>query len=269
MIRQRSLSYLLALALLGALPACNQGDTQSGAQGGGTAQTSAQADQSEAADQEHPADEHGGSGHGEAMEQTAAEEAVTEESGNPLMKPNSKELNMQAPATFKAKFETSKGSFVISVTRDWAPIGADRFFNLVRNGFYDDQRFFRVVPGFVVQWGIHGDPQISRFWDDATIKDDPVKASNKRGFITYAKTGMPNSRSTQLFINFGDNARLDTMGFAPFGQVTEGMEIVEKLYSGYQEQPTSLQGEMVAKGNAFLAEKFPNLDYIKKASIIE
>jgi peptidyl-prolyl cis-trans isomerase A (cyclophilin A) len=242
----RSRAWLTMLAVLVAAPACSQnaGDAQEGA----TTHTE------------------------QRMAQAAAEKpkpAVTEETGEPLMNPNSKEMTLAAPAKFKAKFETSKGNFVLEVTREWAPIGADRFFNLVRHGYYDNCRFFRMVPGFVVQWGIHGDPAISKHWNDANMKDDPVKASNKRGFITYAKTNAPDSRSTQLFINFADNSRLDGMGFAPFGQVTEGMDIVEKLYSGYKEQPTNTQGEIMARGNAFLNEKFPQLDYIKKASIVE
>jgi peptidyl-prolyl cis-trans isomerase A (cyclophilin A) len=176
-------------------------------------------------------------------------------------------LVAKAPDTFKAKFETTKGTFVVEVHRDWSPNGADRFYNLVKNGFFDGVKFFRVVPGFVVQWGIHGDPSIASKWLKATIPDDPVKQSNKRGFITYAKSGAPNSRSVQLFINLADNARLDGMGFAPFGQITEGMDVVDKLYGDYGEGLTKLQGRIAEEGNAFLDKNYPNLDTIKKATI--
>ena len=135
---------------------------------------------------------------------------------------------------FKANFDTSKGTFVIEVHRDWAPIGADRFYNLVKNGFYDDVRFFRVIPGFMAQFGIHGTPAVAKLWRPRAIKDDPVKQSNKRGYVTFATAG-PNTRTTQLFINFGDNAALDKQGFAPFGQVVTGMDVVDKIYNGYGE----------------------------------
>jgi len=179
-------------------------------------------------------------------------------------------LNETAPATYKARFDTSKGVFVIDVHRDFAPLGADRFYNLVKNGFYDDDRFFRVISGFMVQFGINGDPKISAPWRDAQIKDDPVKQSNKRGFISFATSG-PNSRTTQVFINFGDNGRLDSSGFSPFGQVTSGMNVVDSLYSGYGEGAPSgrgpNQGQIQFEGNAYLVKAFPNLDYVKKATI--
>ena len=173
-------------------------------------------------------------------------------------------LKEQAPATFKALFETSAGNFVIEVRRDWAPMGADRFYNLVKNGFYDNCRFFRVVSGFMVQFGINGDPSIQSFWRSANITDDPVKQSNRRGYITFA-TGGPNTRTTQVFINFGDNNGLDGQGFAPFGRVVSGMNVVDKIYSGYGEQPN--QGSIQMQGNAYLEKAFPKLDYIKKATI--
>lgn len=180
-------------------------------------------------------------------------------------------LTAKAPDTFKAKFDTSKGIFVVTVHRDWAPIGADRFYNLVSNGFYDDVRFFRVLDGFMAQFGINGTPAIQSAWKNATLTDDPVKESNKRGFMTYAKTGAPNSRSTQLFINFGNNASLDRQGFAPFGEITTGMDVVDKLYSGYGEGAPSGKGPEQARiqseGNAYLVKDFPKLDYVKKATI--
>jgi peptidyl-prolyl cis-trans isomerase A (cyclophilin A) len=179
-------------------------------------------------------------------------------------------LTEQAPATYKARFDTSKGVFVIDVRREWAPVGADRFYNLVKNGFYDDNRFFRVISGFMVQFGVNGNPQVSTPWRNAQIKDDPVKQSNKRGFITFATSG-PNSRTTQVFINFGDNARLDGMGFASFGQVSSGMNVVDQLYSDYGEGAPSgrgpNQGRMQSEGNAYLTKDFPNLDFVRKATI--
>ena len=179
----------------------------------------------------------------------------------------------KAPDTFKAKFETSKGTFVVSVHRAWAPLGADRFYNLVRGGFYDECRFFRVIDGLVAQVGINGDPAIQSAWRESTFQDDAVKESNKRGFVTFAKTRASNSRSTQFFINFSDaNAKLDKQGFAPFGEVVPpGMEVVDKLYSGYGEGAPSgsgpEQGKIQMEGNAYLMKGFPKLDYIKKATI--
>jgi peptidyl-prolyl cis-trans isomerase A (cyclophilin A) len=176
-------------------------------------------------------------------------------------------LTAKAPATFKAKFDTTKGVFVVEVHREWSPNGADRFYNLVKHGYFDGVKFFRAVPNFVVQWGIHGDPAIANKWLQANIPDDAVKESNKRGFVTYAKSTAPNSRSVQLFINLVDNSRLDGMGFAPFGKVTEGMEIVDTLYNGYGEGLTKLQGRIAEEGNAFLEKNYPQLDAIKKATI--
>jgi peptidyl-prolyl cis-trans isomerase A (cyclophilin A) len=173
----------------------------------------------------------------------------------------------KAPATFKAKFETTKGIFVIEVHRDWAPAGADRFYNLVKNGYFSDVKFFRVVPGFVVQFGIHGDPSIASKWLKSNIQDDPVKESNKRGNLTFAMSSQPNSRSVQMFINLRDNTALDAKGFAPIGKVTSGMEVVDKLYDGYGEGLTQLQGRIASEGNAFLEKNYPNLDGIKKATI--
>ena len=178
-------------------------------------------------------------------------------------------LKEKAPEKFSVKFETTKGDFVIDVTRAWSPNGADRFYNLAKNGFFDGVKFFRVVPNFVVQFGIHGDPALAKPWLEANIPDDEVKSSNKRGFITYAKSSRPNSRSTQLFINLKDNTRLDAMGFSPFGEVTKGMDVVDKLYQGYGEQITQLQGKIAEEGNAYLDKEWPKLDGIKKAMIVK
>ncbi len=176
----------------------------------------------------------------------------------------------QAPATYKARFTTSKGDFVVQVTRAWAPLGADRFYNLVKGGYYDGVRFFRIVSGFMAQFGIHGDPAVSAQWKDANIKDDPRTQSNKRGYVTFATSG-PDSRTTQVFLNLVDNERLDGMGFSPFGQIVEGQEIVDKLFSGYGEGAPRgqgpAQGKIQAEGNAYLEKDFPNLDYVKTAKI--
>jgi peptidyl-prolyl cis-trans isomerase A (cyclophilin A) len=179
-------------------------------------------------------------------------------------------LTERAPATYKARFDTSKGAFVLEVHRDWAPNGADRFYNLVKNGFYDGVRFFRVLDRFMAQFGINGDPQVSAAWTRARIADDPVKQSNTRGHITYAMAG-PNTRTTQVFINYGDNRELDRDGFAPFGRVVSGMKSVDSLFNGYGEgAPRGSgpdQGRVQAEGNAYLMKAFPKLDYVKKATI--
>jgi len=174
--------------------------------------------------------------------------------------------NETAPATFRVNLDTSRGPVVIEVTRADAPIGADRFYNLVKANYFDGARFFRVIPGFMAQFGLAADPAVSKTWD-VPIDDDPVKASNVRGTLTFAATGAPNSRSTQLFINFGDNSRLDSQRFAPFGKVVSGMEFVDQIYSGYGENPD--QGRIEAEGNAYLEKEFPRLDYIKTARLVE
>ena len=180
--------------------------------------------------------------------------------------------NEQAPETYRARFETTKGTFTVEVTRAWAPQGADRFHGLIKSGFYDGARFFRVLPGFVIQFGIPGDPVVARQWKSATIKDDAVTQTNAPGYITFATAG-PNTRTTQVFINLGDNKRLDSMGFAPFGKVVEGMDVVEKLYSGYGEGAPyghgPDQGRVRSQGNAYLEASFPRLDGITKATVSE
>jgi cyclophilin family peptidyl-prolyl cis-trans isomerase len=190
-----------------------------------------------------------------------------------LLDPKAEAVNQKAPTAFKVKFETSKGNFTVEVHRDWAPLGADRFYNLVNAGFFDGCRFYRVVKNFMVQFGINGDPKVTAAWRSAKIQDDPVKESNKRGYVTYAMAG-PNTRTTQLFINFKDNSRLDPSGFSPFGQVTEGMEIVDAIYADYGDMPQQGgngpdPGQMETQGNGYLLEKFPKLDYIKTAKIMK
>jgi cyclophilin family peptidyl-prolyl cis-trans isomerase len=180
-------------------------------------------------------------------------------------------LTAKAPATYQVKFITTKGDFVITVTRAWAPLGADRFYNLVRHHFYDNTSFFRVLKGFVVQWGISAYPPVSAAWSHAPIKDDTVVQSNLRGYLTYAMGG-PNTRTTQVFINLVDNKRLDGMGFAAFGQVTEGMDVVDSLYSGYGEGAPDGKGpaqDTIEKtGKPYLDKDFPQLDLIKTTSLI-
>ena len=184
---------------------------------------------------------------------------------------NPASLNQKAPASYKVRFTTTRGPFVVEVTRAWAPLGADRFYNLVKNGFYTDASFFRVLPNFVVQFGISAKPPVSKAWTRATIPDDPVTQSNKPGSLTFATAG-PNTRTTQIFINLGDNAALDGQGFAPFGQVTEGMDVVGKLYSGYGEGAPQGngpdQGRIEAEGKPYLDKEFPKLDTIKSAVVL-
>jgi len=182
-----------------------------------------------------------------------------------LMNPDSPEMTETAPEQFRVRMETTAGPIVIEVNRAWAPNGADRFYNLVSAGYYDETRFFRVVPNFIVQWGMHGDPAVGQVWQNARIPDDPVVETNAPGTVTFAKTNAPNSRTTQLFINLTSNARLDGMGFAPFGRVVEGMESVEAINAEYGEQPQ--QGRIAAEGNAYLKAKFPNLTYIERAAV--
>jgi peptidyl-prolyl cis-trans isomerase A (cyclophilin A) len=170
----------------------------------------------------------------------------------------------KAPATFKVKFDSSAGPFVVEVHRAWAPNAADHFYALVKAGFYDEARFFRVVPNFMVQFGIAADPAVQAKFKES-IKDDPVKESNKRGFVTFAQTSAPNSRSTQIFVNYKDNSFLDSQRFAPFGEVVSGMDAVDKINADAGEKPN--QGSITSQGNVYLKASFPKLDYVKKATI--
>ena len=178
------------------------------------------------------------------------------------------QLNVKAPETFKAKFTTSKGDFVIEVTRAWSPNGADRFYNLVKNGYYDNCRFFRVISDFMVQFGINGDPELNQVWYQARIEDDPVKESNTRGYVTFAMSGQPDSRTTQIFINYTDNSFLDAQNFSPFGIVLEGMDVVDSFYNEYKGVPSENQPRIQVYGNEYLNKEFPKLDYIKSAAIL-
>ena len=193
-------------------------------------------------------------------------------SSSPLLDPSHPTWAEQAPSTFGVRFETSEGVFVVEVHRDWAPLGADRFYNLVRHGFFDDARFHRVVEGFIVQFGLPGDPAVAEHWLDQAIPDDPVTKSNTRGRIAFAFTE-PNTRATQVYINMADNSRLDSQGFAPFGEVVEGVEVVGRIYSGYGESSgggvrRGDQSRIIAEGNAYLDREFPELDRISSARVI-
>ncbi len=176
-------------------------------------------------------------------------------------------LAEKAPDLFRARFDTSKGAFVMEVHREWAPNAADRFYNLVKNGFYDGTRFFRVLDGFMVQFGLHGDPAIQAAWQSAALPDEPATQSNTRGFVTFTKESAPNTRYTQLFINYRDNSYLDADGFAPFAQVVSGMEVVDMLYAGYGRQNVPDQRRIIREGNAYLQQDYPKLDIIKRATI--
>lgn len=216
----------------------------------------------------------------DAAEEPAEDAEAREVDLKVIADPAHEKMNLTAPDTYKALFKTTAGDFTVTVKREWAPNGADRFYSLVKNGYYDGTRFFRVVEDFVVQWGIHGNPDVNKPWFDdkndkvVNLKDDKRKVSNKAGTITFANAG-PNTRSTQLFVNLGDNDFLDNEArvgsiFAPFGQVdAEGMKVVKKLYSGYGEPPRQLQGLLAEQGNAILDEYFPKMDSIKSATIVD
>jgi peptidyl-prolyl cis-trans isomerase A (cyclophilin A) len=180
-------------------------------------------------------------------------------------------LRAKAPAEYDVKFVTTQGEFTIKVTRTWAPNGADRFYNLVRHHFYDGAAFFRVLPGFMAQFGLSAYPEVSKVWENATIKDDPIVQSNHRGFVSFATAG-PNTRTTQVFINYGNNEALDKSGFSAFAVVSEGMEVVDKLYNGYGEGAPDGHGPNQAligsHGRAYLEKSFPKLDTIRSATLV-
>jgi peptidyl-prolyl cis-trans isomerase A (cyclophilin A) len=192
--------------------------------------------------------------------------------GAGLTKPDKNAIATPAPDSFKVAFETSKGNFTVVAHRAWAPHGVDRFYHLVQLGFFDDARFFRVLSGFMAQFGMNGDPRVTAAWEPLTIPDDPVKQNNVRGMVTFAAGAAPNTRSTQLFVNYADNRNLDGMGFAPIGQVVDGMSVVDSLYADYGEGapdgPGPSQERIAAQGNAYLTRDFPKLDFIKTARIV-
>jgi peptidyl-prolyl cis-trans isomerase A (cyclophilin A) len=198
--------------------------------------------------------------------------ASCKKSDSPLANPTDSALAERAPDTVRVRFETSKGPFVVEAYRAWAPHGVDRFYQLAKSGFFDDERFFRVIGGFMAQFGVNGDPAVNDAWKERTIPDDSVRQSNERGTVTFAAKSAPNSRSTQLFISYRDNSNLDGMGFAPIGRVTEGMAVVDSLYSGYGEGAPEGNGpdqfKAQAQGNAYLKRDFPKLDYITKATLM-
>jgi peptidyl-prolyl cis-trans isomerase A (cyclophilin A) len=180
-----------------------------------------------------------------------------------LLKPAT--LTEKAPETFDVEFATTRGNFTVRVTRAWAPLGADRFYNLVKNSYFEEAAFFRLVPNFIVQFGLSADPEVNRVWRSANFRDDPVTQSNKPGTITFATAG-PHTRTTQLFINYRHNDFLDKQGFSPFGEVTKGMDVVQNFYSGYGEQPD--QGAITSQGKAYLDKSFPKLDRITSTKIL-
>ena len=196
-------------------------------------------------------------------------DSYQQEDDNPIMNPEL--ANEEAPAEFLVNVVTTKGEFKIRVVREWSPNGADRFYNLVKIGYFDKVLLFRAVAGFMNQFGIHGDPAVNKAWLTASIDDDPAKpgVSNKPGFLTFAKTNAPNSRTVQFFINTRDNSSLDKQGFTPIGKVVEGMDNVMKINTEYGESTTNLQGEFNQYGNSYMLERFPNLDQIEKVSLVE
>jgi len=183
-----------------------------------------------------------------------------------LLKPET--LKEKAPDEYEVKFKTTRGDFTVQVTRAWSPLGADRFYNLVKGHFYDNTAFFRVVPGFVVQFGIAEKPAVSAAWKHSDITDDPVTQSNKRGYLSFATAG-PNTRTTQIFINLKDNPRLDGMGFSPFAVVeANGMNVVEMMYEGYGDNAGPDQDQIEKQGTPYLKKGWPKLDYIQSASLV-
>lgn len=195
------------------------------------------------------------------------------ETKDPLHNPAHVAWEEQAPDVFNVKIKTSKGDFLLEMHREWAPGGVDRFYNLVRMGFYDDSRFYRVRKDFIVQFGIAGDPEIAQVWEREEINDDPVVESNKRGYMSFAMTG-PDTRTTQVYINLSDNTELDGQGFAPLGFVSEGMDVVDSIYSGYDENSgggmrMGKQQKLFELGNAYLDKEFPKLDKLIDAEIIK
>lgn len=191
--------------------------------------------------------------------------------GHVLLRPADEFWSQPAPDRFHVRFATGEGDFVVEVHREWAPLGADRFYNLVRAGFFDNSRFFRIRAGYIAQFGISGDPKVSAVWRDRALEDDPVRETNRRSSVAFAMTG-PGTRTTQPYINLVDNTHLDAQGFAPFGRVIEGMEVVDRLYAGYDEgagggMRGGKQGRIFEEGNVYLDEAFPRLTKLDRATL--
>ncbi len=265
-----ALLFLLAAALLLVAPAAFAGHHEAGEEQAAEA-TSDQA--SEASDQ---ASEAKSEAKPKATPKAGAKRAPTAPAPSGLSAKDLGRLTANAtetaPRQFRVELDTTKGRILLEVNRDWAPNGADRFYNLVKIGFYDDVAFFRVIEGFMAQFGLHGDPRVTRAWNRRTIRDDPVEQSNQRGYVTFAKRNLPNSRTTQLFINLVDNQMLDRQGFAPFARVVEGMDVVDAIFAigeGGPRGPGPNQRQVTARGNAYLKQRFPKLDYVKSARIVE
>jgi peptidyl-prolyl cis-trans isomerase A (cyclophilin A) len=282
-MNRKRYSFVLLFFVLALVMACSGTDEvpEQPAQQTTTARTEAEPATSETADAVEPELDEEAEDEGVDVEEAPAEPVAKVDETKPApVKPDVKGdlkdasvLFSEAPAEFRARFETTKGDFVVNLTREWSPKGVDHFYHLVKLGYYDDIAFFRAIEGFMVQFGIHGDPEINAVWSDANIDDEPVKASNKRGFLTYAKSRQPNSRSTQLYINLTDNLSLDSMGFSPIGQVVEGMSVVDSLHTGYGEGAPRGRGPsqqaFSEQGNALLKKQFPELDYIKRVVILD
>lgn len=260
--RMRMVFALIAVASLGFTGACDKNKQKTDEEKPEASKESSDESEGEGAEESASASEDTGTAEkGRNVEGTAEEAGVDPA----LLKPE--EADEEAPETFKVRFETTSGMFIGKFHREWAPNGVDRLYNLVKLGYYENVAFFRVIDGFMAQFGLHGTPEVNEVWTDATIEDDPVKESNKKGSITFAKRKKPNSRTTQLFINYRDNVKLDDRGFAPVGTVVEGMDVVEELYGGYEEEVS--QKKLRERGNSYLKEEFPELDYIETAELAE
>lgn len=260
---RRALPALLALSLF----ACGEDAPPSGE---GEVETTIVSGDQKAAPTKPAGDPDGATAPEKAKDEGAPPPTPLPEGANPALTDPALAAET-APGSYQCAFETTQGSFVVQVTREWAPIGADRFYNLCKIGYFNEARFFRNIQGFMVQFGVSAYPAATTVWKDATINDDPVVQSNKPLYVTFAKTGAPNSRSTQIFINHGDNTNLDAMGFAPFGQVVEGADVVGKLFTGYGEGAPRGRGPNQAIlsefGEVYLAQAFPKLDSIKTTSV--
>jgi len=262
-MRCRPFVFLLLWGALLFVPACGEGGAPSSSDQQAT--DSATAGQN---GEDVPAEEASTS----SSSSSASEDRSSNAEPHPALRDPS-EADLTAPETFRVRMNTTAGTFVMEAHRDWAPHGVDRFYNLVKIGYFEDIAFFRVIDGFMAQFGIHGDPAVNRAWKNAAIPDDPVKKSNKRGFVTFAKKRTPDSRTTQLFINSRDNSKLDRRGFAPIGKVVRGMDVVDDLYAGYGEGAPRgdgpRQGKIMRKGNEYLKNEFSKLDYLKSATVVE